>query len=85
MGLISHLPPLALPAPPPSSPPKRKLTPVGEAGSLQEYRVREPAEAGYTGPVIPCLCLGLGKFEGLCLSKSPSNPSQNSFKRESNI
>lgn len=44
---------------------------------------RELRKAGWAqqDPV----CLGLGEFEGLCLTKSPRNPSQNSFKRDSNV
>lgn len=46
-----------------------------------ESRELRKAGRGQQDPV----CLGLGEFEGLCLTKSPSNPFQNSLKRDNNV
>lgn len=45
-------------------PKKRRLSPRG-GSSLPAVDHRELAEGGQAGPAEPCLCLGLGKFEGL--------------------
>lgn len=45
-------------------PKKRRLSPRG-GSRLPAVDDRELAEGGQAGPAEPCLCLGLGKFEGL--------------------